>query len=627
MAGSGSAWCGYEWPADCERVEGTDEPIAQSCCVREPVADAGRCVWHADPEATDEKTVEALAEARVPDDIADRTSPAGELLDGAILRGRSLEDAVDFAGAILRGADLGDADLESADLTDAILYRADLTDAYLRSADLTDAYLRSADLTDASLPGADLTDAYLRSADLTDAYLRSADLTDASLPGADLTDADLRRADLTDADLRRADLTDADLWDADLTDADLRRADLTDADLRDADLTDADLWDADLTDADLWDADLTDADLSEADLTDADLFDAALTDADLSEADLTDADLREAVLNGVDARQADLSDVDARDAEFTDPPRTTIPLGRRHAAGGSRAGSLLPSVLPDPDPDLAVDPAAIDPGLLTSRDILTPADRRPEGANLEDAVLEHADLRGADFRDARLYQTDLTDTRINAETTFDSTTLYERRPDLDGWFANTTESTHEAGAWVHRRLERLHEDNALSEDARRFHVRKQEAERSHYARLTLAADTLASALGYGGRWCVLTASGALTRHGESVRRVVALSVGVILLSALLYPFVGGFASGAPGDGVETFRLTVGDLTGGDLAAGEVASTLARSLYFSVITFSTIGYGDLFPTGTGSRILVGLESLAGAVLIALLIFVLGRRTAR
>ncbi|MDT3434658.1 ion channel [Haloarcula sp. 1CSR25-25] len=50
------------------------------------------------------------------------------------------------------------------------------------------------------------------------------------------------------------------------------------------------------------------------------------------------------------------------------------------------------------------------------------------------------------------------------------------------------------------------------------------------------------------------------------------------------------------------------------------------LCFSVITFSTISYGDPDPTGSRRRIPVGLESLAGAMLVALFIFVVGRRTA-
>jgi hypothetical protein len=52
-----------------------------------------------------------------------------------------------------------------------------------------------------------------------------------------------------------------------------------------------------------------------------------------------------------------------------------------------------------------------------------------------------------------------------------------------------------------------------------------------------------------------------------------------------------------------------------------------NIYFSCITFSTSGYGDLSPAALGTRALVFVESLIVAALVALLVFVLGRRVAR
>lgn len=58
-------------------------------------------------------------------------------------------------------------------------------------------------------------------------------------------------------------------------------------------------------------------------------------------------------------------------------------------------------------------------------------------------------------------------------------------------------------------------------------------------------------------------------------------------------------------------------------------TLARSyldkLYFSGVTFTTLGYGDYSPVG-GARFLAFLESFLGVLLIALFIFSFARRTA-
>ena len=50
----------------------------------------------------------------------------------------------------------------------------------------------------------------------------------------------------------------------------------------------------------------------------------------------------------------------------------------------------------------------------------------------------------------------------------------------------------------------------------------------------------------------------------------------------------------------------------------------HSLYFSVVTFATLGYGDVQPIGNLVRALAGIESLLGSLLMALLVFVLTRR---
>jgi hypothetical protein len=209
MESSPPGICGYEWPGDCERVGlVTDTPISQSCCFRPVVSvAAGRCRWHADLDAAAAKTPDALAAACPEPAIREQTSPIDQLLDGAVLAGCSIGDAVPLADTALGGADFTGADLAHADLTNAGLGNAVLADADLSGATLHNAGLSEADLSGADLSGADLTDSLLWRTDLSGANLSGADLSDAFLWGADLTDADLTDADLTDADFEDADLT------------------------------------------------------------------------------------------------------------------------------------------------------------------------------------------------------------------------------------------------------------------------------------------------------------------------------------------------------------------------------------------------------------------------------------
>jgi hypothetical protein len=160
---------------------------------------------------------------------------------------------------------------------------------------------------------------------------------------------------------------------------------------------------------------------------------------------------------------------------------------------------------------------------------------------------------------------------------------------------------------VYRRLETLHEENALSEEARKFHISKEEAERKLYKERG------------NPRRHVKTLMWALTNHGESVRRLLGWWAAVIIGAGLLFPFVGGIKDSNGG------TYAINSLS--ELGTWAGWNDLLLNIYFSIITFSTIGYGDLSPAAPGSRVLVAFESITGALLLALLIFVLGRRVAR
>jgi hypothetical protein len=51
------------------------------------------------------------------------------------------------------------------------------------------------------------------------------------------------------------------------------------------------------------------------------------------------------------------------------------------------------------------------------------------------------------------------------------------------------------------------------------------------------------------------------------------------------------------------------------------------LYFSVVTFATLGLGDVHPAGDLGRFIAASEGLAGAFLTAVFVFSLGRRVTR
>jgi len=100
-----------------------------------------------------------------------------------------------------------------------------------------------------------------------------------------------------------------------------------------------------------------------------------------------------------------------------------------------------------------------------------------------------------------------------------------------------------------------------------------------------------------------------TQYGEKPWRVFILSVIIIVGSSIIYPIT---------DGIRTSGGDVLQYTGDGLIL-----IFWKFLYFSTVTFTTVGYGDLQPVGTAAQAIAAVESFTGAFLMALLIFVLGR----
>ncbi|HEC91959.1 MAG TPA: hypothetical protein ENI51_03035, partial [Candidatus Atribacteria bacterium] len=65
----------------------------------------------------------------------------------------------------------------------------------------------------------------------------------------------------------------------------------------------------------------------------------------------------------------------------------------------------------------------------------------------------------------------------------------------------------------------------------------------------------------------------------------------------------------------------------NLSGNSVVRKFLQSLYFSTITFTTLGYGDIHPINDTGRILAMSEAIMGAIFIALFIFVFSRKMMR
>ena len=120
-----------------------------------------------------------------------------------------------------------------------------------------------------------------------------------------------------------------------------------------------------------------------------------------------------------------------------------------------------------------------------------------------------------------------------------------------------------------------------------------------------------------GKWIGNTILYQTCGYGERLWRVMYVSFAAILAWGLVYTLM---PTGVDGGGARTLESAA------QLLTPEGIAVLGRNVYFSTATFITLEYVNGAPGGSMARWLASLEAFTGALLIALVVFVLGRRVA-
>jgi len=411
--------------------------------------------------------------------------------------------------------------------------------------------------------------------------LRDADLSNANLVGANISGADLSGANLSYATLGKkiggtasgADLSESLLKSTQFSSASLKGVNLSNAYLSDADLSGANLWNADcsmavfsqanLSNAYLEGANLSKTSFQRANLSNANLEDADLSNANLEGSDLSDASLKRANLSNANLEDANLSNADLEAADLTD-------------------------------------------AILSRTDLI--------GTILEHAVLIRTNLFNSNLTNCRPHGATFTDVQINDNTEFRSEE--QRRADKHTWQKGPflppnrcgydPEITDKHGETVTEQLgkaadtyqtfEKLARENALPSVQSDMFVLRQDMQRKRYWHNKKPL-----------KWSFAGASSIVFKYGESLGRIVAWAVTIIVAYAGVY---GQF------DLIRT-------------ADNQFVGEAVDALYFSTLTFTTLGLGDFQPDPNSelARLLVTSQAALGAILIAIFVFVLGRRAAR
>lgn len=134
--------------------------------------------------------------------------------------------------------------------------------------------------------------------------------------------------------------------------------------------------------------------------------------------------------------------------------------------------------------------------------------------------------------------------------------------------------------------------------------------------------------GYLGEWATSNFLNMLYGYGERPLNVIMGAVYVILFFALCFSVIG---IGNPeiielqGTAIHQNSGNIVDLASKGFLKNSTVRNFPDSLYFSLITFTTLGYGDFRPLEGWGRILAGSEAFIGAFMMALFVYTFVRRT--
>lgn len=349
---------------------------------------------------------------------------------------------------------------------------------------------------------------------------------------------------------------------------------------------------ADLSRARLDGADLAGVDLSGALLRGVSFNAAVLRGARLTHAELCDASLREADLSGADLLLTDFTGADLSGADLSGTTSTS----ERELGHVRRGPRFRDAVLRD---------ANLQRSYCAMSDF---TGSQLAGADLSHANLQGADLAGNDLSGGRLSGSDLTDASLRGSNLQDADLRGSRLVNADLSGANLSRADVSGANLQGANLADARVDGIRYDRRATFRGIRVSAcyGSSRFRRFAQDQDYIEE-FRDAYPWAYRLWLG-VTDCGRSMFRVGLWSAGFTVLFALIY-----------------------------LALGEAAFSVANketlgwglftTLYYSLVTFTTLGFGDVTPATRLAAIVVMIEVVVGYVMLGILISILATKVAR
>ncbi len=222
------------------------------------------------------------------------------------------------------------------------------------------------------------------------------------------------------------------------------------------------------------------------------------------------------------------------------------------------------------------------------------------GINLSKASLFKANLREANLKEANLEETNLLGadlTNVNLERVkWGPGNKVSNHQEADLLATQGEEQKAQAkyleAEEVYRNIRKCYEAAGTSDVAGYFFYNEMVVKRKQMPKMS-----------FRRAWSKLI--DVLCGYGEIPYRIIGSSIAYILFNALLFDFLGLYHN----NDILTFDQTLG--------ITDNLRYFGYAIYFSIVTFTTLGYGDFAPAGW-ARPFAAIEGFVGAFMIALFI---------
>ena len=194
-------------------------------------------------------------------------------------------------------------------------------------------------------------------------------------------------------------------------------------------------------------------------------------------------------------------------------------------------------------------------------------------------------LSGASFINCNFHDTKIHEVNMSAVLT-DQTTVFSKK------LKDEEEKNYHIASIQYKQIREMYKNSSLHKQADYYHYREMVCRRKQMS------------IHNPFRWLSFIFADLTCKYGVSIFRIVVWMLGVISLFALLY-------------------YTLQNI---NYYNDHVHLSLADSLYYSLITYTTIGYGDFHPVGI-YKIFSAIEGLLGVILTSLFTVIVARRIIR